>query len=425
MECDVKTAPIDSESALPTIADTLRRIHAFQDELTTSPYSHDALEIALATAVSLPISLHDDSAQLWLMIAGVPSSDKTGTVSCLKDLNHAKHLDSLTENAFASGYVDPKGGNRSPDLLPELDGKALIIKDLTTLFSMRDDKVKKVLGDLQSIYDGAFHKHTGTRGAIDYQNIHFTILACITNAALSKHQRYLSAIGSRFLIYQMLPLTEEERRDGFALLQKRKLSGEGGTRRERIQDLRTLVKTLGDQLVQAPLTSCDIPRCHAQTIERLASLLARGRATISYCKPDEWNATREVDNVQIEEPWRAFQQLQNILVALIRLHGRTTATPHEVELCRRVALFTIPHARSEILRVFSKYQAGLTVTQCAADIEKGEGRTRQLLNELVIVQLVRKVMGPNKEYHYYPLEEVADLICKPIQPLDHILETEA
>jgi hypothetical protein len=56
-------------------------------------------------------------------------------------------LDSLTVNSFASGFVDARpGAGKQPDLLPLLNGKCLVLKDLTTLFSLRDDAVKKVLG---------------------------------------------------------------------------------------------------------------------------------------------------------------------------------------------------------------------------------------------------------------------------------------
>ena len=212
--------PID-----PSRSDLLQQIHAYQDELTTSPSSHDVLEIALAVACSLDISKNDDSALLWIMIAGVPSADKTATVLSLRELSCIKLLDTLTENALASGYVDPRQQSQSPDLLPQLKDKCVIIKDLTTLFSMRDDKVKKILGELSSIFDGSFHKHTGTRGAIDYTDIAFSMIACITTAALADHHRYLSTIGPRFLTYAFLPLNQPEREAGLTYFTNRMVTG--------------------------------------------------------------------------------------------------------------------------------------------------------------------------------------------------------
>src|SRR5262245_38436482 len=140
-------------------AERLAQIHAFQQELTSSPYSHDLIELALAVATSLSVSRQDETALVWLLVAGAPSSDKTQTIMLLRELPYAYYLDTLTENSFVSGYLDPKTGIPAQDLLRELDGRCLLIKDLTTRFSLREDKVKKILGDLQSIYDGEYTKY--------------------------------------------------------------------------------------------------------------------------------------------------------------------------------------------------------------------------------------------------------------------------
>ena len=61
-------------------AERLFQIHGLQEELTSSPYSHDILELALATATSLPVFEQDESGLVWMLIVGRPASDKTQTV---------------------------------------------------------------------------------------------------------------------------------------------------------------------------------------------------------------------------------------------------------------------------------------------------------------------------------------------------------
>src|SRR5262249_54434615 len=149
-----------------TATNGLLEIHAVLDDLTSSPWSHDILELALATALSLSIAERDETALLWLLIVGAPSSDKTFAVLLLKEAPHVYYVDSVTENFLASGYRDEKTGKPAPDLFKELDGKCVIFKELGTVFSLRPDKVKKFLGDLQAIYDREYHKPTGTVGTI-------------------------------------------------------------------------------------------------------------------------------------------------------------------------------------------------------------------------------------------------------------------
>jgi len=60
-----------------SLANRLAKIHKLQDELTSSPSSHDMLELSIATATGLDICLADDTSLVWLINAGEPSSDNT------------------------------------------------------------------------------------------------------------------------------------------------------------------------------------------------------------------------------------------------------------------------------------------------------------------------------------------------------------
>src|SRR5205823_3937150 len=125
-------------------------------------------------------------------------------------------VDSVTENFLGSGYVNDKGG-KAPDLIKELDQKCVVIKELGTVLSLRADKVRKFLGDLQAIYDREYHKATGTVGTI-HGKAAFTIVACVTPATLHDHQEYMARIGPRFLAYRAPQLTAAEEVEGLDML---------------------------------------------------------------------------------------------------------------------------------------------------------------------------------------------------------------
>src|SRR5262249_8058253 len=124
--------------------------------------------------------------------------------------------------AFLSGAVS-KHGVQAAKLLPQLNRKCLIVKDLTTLFSLKHETVKKILGDLQSIYEGEFSKGYGTGfsgSAVLEAESYFGFIGCVTPGALASHQKYLADIGTRFLMYQRPPMTDADRAKGFELLQR-------------------------------------------------------------------------------------------------------------------------------------------------------------------------------------------------------------
>lgn len=70
-----------------------------------------------------------------MMFAGDPSSGKTEGIFA-----GVYSLDTLTENSFLSGYVDKDGKKLDKQFLDVVNGHYLLIKDLTTLFSMREDR---------------------------------------------------------------------------------------------------------------------------------------------------------------------------------------------------------------------------------------------------------------------------------------------
>jgi hypothetical protein len=191
----------------------------------------------------------------------------------LREAPNAYFLDTLSGNSFITGYVSESTGRPAEDLLPKLDGKCLIIKDLTTLFSLREDKVKEVLGNLASIYDGEFAKATGVRSA-SYKS-KFAILACVTPMVLRKHHRYMSTIGSRFLINRIVSPTQVEIEKGFELI------WEDTGRQQKITEFRQLVVDQVEDLLTLTFVTVEVPPKLQERISLLAQFLARGR-TVFY-----------------------------------------------------------------------------------------------------------------------------------------------
>ncbi len=404
----------------------LRQIHRLQAELTSSPHSHDLLEIVLAVATSGDISRQDDTALLWLLIVGAPSSDKTRTVLHLqgargKDRGQVECVDTLTPAAFVSGYKDEKTGTTAPSLLARIDQGCLVVKDLTTLFSLTPAVVRKLLGDFQSLYDGEYRKATGTVG-IQGGLVSFSFLGCITPTALERHHRYIGQIGPRFLIYLVPSLTAVERRQGFALTWGVR------ERKEKLTLLRKLVAEHVLEVSALPVPAGETPTQQA-TINRLALLVSRGRGAVTYRRATVYNEERgrsvqrqEVETVQIEEPFRAVQQLRNLGRALARIHGHPTVTAHELELVRRVALSSMPTDRAKTLGLLQGCGGRLTWETTAQGLKKGDSRAIQLLEELRALEILD--LESTEPRVYVPCADFADFLAQPVEVLLHEAERE-
>ena len=398
-------------------AERLLQIHAVQEELTSSHGSHDKMELSIATATSLDFSREDDSPMVWTILADPPSSDKTQTVAPLRNCGVDYFLDNLTSKAFISGFIDPKTGQPTQDLLPDLDGKCLILKDMTSLFSEREETVKAVLGALQSIYDGSYTRATGT-GVRGYDS-RFTFLGCVTPITLSKHQRYLALIGSRFLIHRGTPLTNAEELEGFE-----RIWDTTRNRADLIKDLNQLVREHVEDILTSPVILKPESVEVKEVINRLAKLVARGRTTVRTERVDGSLYTAssyELAETQTEQPWRLTFQFRNLARALTRVHGRIEVTPHELELVRKVALGTIQVGRSEVLKAFQTHPNGMTANECSDTINKSYTWALHRLNELETIGLVSKQEGQQGDI-FILAPEYRDLITTPLDTFDHSMD---
>ena len=178
----------------------------------------------------------------------------------------------------------------------------------------------------------------GTVGLVSYYSL-FSVLACITSVALAKHHRYMSLIGGRFLTYRFAPLTDAERKEGFSIIWGLE------NRKGKTEQLRQLVTEHIQELECLSIAPGGETEMQREVINSLATLLGRGRAVIHRSRHDP-EGPYEIEEVQIEEPWRALQQLCNLGRALARVHGRVSITDHELELLGRVVLSSMPVDRA-------------------------------------------------------------------------------
>jgi hypothetical protein len=401
--------------------DDLIAIHTAQHEVTSSPASHDLIELALAVTLTEPIAISLIAPPVWLIFVGPPSGDKTATASRISKMGHVYSLDSMTENVFNSGYVDPEG-KPAEQLLDKINGKCVFFKDLTTLFSLRDDVVKRILGDLNSIYDGEFIRATGTIGTIRTKP-RFSVVGCITSLALKRHQTHLSTIGTRFLFYRIPGLSTEMEREGFDILwdggEKRKNAMEALTRR-----VTDYGNELNDILKSKKVQFAPEQRRHKDQIERMARLIVRSRGVISGSVHHDEAGKRvyeRAEEVQVEHPFRAIQQLRVLGRALALVHTRLVITDHEVEMLRRVVLSSVTKDREKVLRLFQDQnnldgEGNLKEKLCSERTGMCESWSRGMLRELEILGILEKSSGG-----YIPKDEFKELLRTPVEPLDHLL----
>lgn len=407
----------EKEESLPLVNDRdIDFQEAYNAVLDIGIVNIETFKIVTALVISAQLR---SNPPLWLFLIGVPSSFKTELVGLFSAMEEVYTLDTLTENAFASGYV-PADGSETQDLLPLLDNKCFIIKDLNTLFSMNEEMVKKILGDLTSIFDGKFQKFTATRGMIEYSAL-FSMIGCITPSILIKHYNYATQLGPRFFFLRLPELTDEEIQSGF------NKSWNEVNRKEKIIKTRQIVSSYCTQLLKRIKEVNDISVSIEirEQINKISIFICKTRGIAitakSSFKDEKGNDVEfyEIKDWQVEQPWRILNQLKSLLKILSFINNKKLVNEDEIKLIKPIILSTMPVDRAEILSLLTK-ECGLSRKQLSQKIGKSIktiGRTMKELEALRIVDCFRDPnmnIGGKAPWLFFIVEDFASILDAPL-----------
>ena len=157
----------------------------------------NVIDIAFATYVANRLG----GDPLWVCVIGPPASGKTELIASMDGYASVTLLSSLTPDTFISGKETTSAKERNPSLLPHLNGKLVIVKDLTTIIMKHRDAKSEIFSQLREIYDGRYVKAFGTGKREDWQG-KFGILAGVT-PVIDREFAINSLLGERFLYCRM------------------------------------------------------------------------------------------------------------------------------------------------------------------------------------------------------------------------------
>jgi len=160
--------------------------------LDVSPDLEMALKVVLATILSTQIS----GDPVWIYIVAPPGGGKTAILYPFRSVSeYCVFRSNLTSRCLVSGWQS----KTDPSLIPQLDGKTLILKDMTELLSAHPGTQEEVFGTLRGIYDGSLERSYGNQVYRKYES-HFSMVAGVT---VSIHGHHHASMGERMLKFQL------------------------------------------------------------------------------------------------------------------------------------------------------------------------------------------------------------------------------
>ena len=141
-----------------------------------------------------------------LVLVDVPSSGKTISINLFSDIDELTYAsDKFTPASFVSNAVNVSHDKLAEiDLLPRLQYKMFLIRDLSTLFSKRDDDLNDCLGTLTRVLDGeGLNTDSGVHGQRQYVGEYLFMILAGSTPIPPRVWKMMGNLGSRLFFLNM------------------------------------------------------------------------------------------------------------------------------------------------------------------------------------------------------------------------------
>ena len=315
------------------IVRTLERYQAFKAHLDKWYHGidHQAVLICLSACVG---HLFKGDEPVWVFLLGPSATAKTVTINLLASIPGTYVLGDLTPQTLLSGFDRGKKSS----LLHRMGPTPMILfKDFTTLASKRYDDIKQIGTQLREVYDGEFHKDTGTGKSIQWKG-KATVVAAGT-PAVEHIWTQMRDMGERFMTVRW------PRGDGIK-------QGEAALRQIGFE---SQIKVDGNKLLlefldQGSLTPAEIPDILGEhrDLLYLAELIALVRASASR----DSGGAREINNVtQCEGPSRIMKSMAQTARGHATVFRRMKCNAEDIAAARRLGMDTLPDLKRKVFEV--------------------------------------------------------------------------
>jgi len=343
-------AATDDPAAAPSLVDYDVR------EVITEEFGEEGWTVMKSLlAVHATLLLNDVDSSRAMMIEGQSGVGKTMLLKTFGGLNEQFcRRSGITPASFVSaGSSTSNGGSNNTDLLPQLEGRTLAVRDAQTWFAGSEQTIESRWRKMARMMDGdGYYRHTA-QGKVGYDDIRFNFIGATTPLD-PRAWNVMGNVGQRLLFVEW---PEEDYEDGWLSTvvaggERRPVERGRDAVQEFLQDLWAYHGGPGNVAWAEEPMDGEIER----VLQRLATVVVRARGSV------------RDGNTIIEAPKRIGQHLHDLARGHALIHGRTHLELEDLEVCGRVALSTMPAKRRGIVRALLNPNRGALTASDVEDI---------------------------------------------------------
>lgn len=338
---------------------------------------------------------------VWMYFVGNPGSRKTAMLMSLNKSPLIETVSSLTPAALISGMRAT--GSEDPSLIPKLNNRILVIKDVTTILSGNSYHRDEIFGILRDSFDGYIEKVWGNGLKKSFHST-FGIIGAVT-PVIDGYQSAQSILGERFLKVRLEPNIKIE--NEFDIIDRTLDNiGSESTMNEEMQDL--VFRMLEKPIPEKRLEFEDKKQKHRLIYMGMFVAKLRGSTNLN-------TYTREQLSLPIQEiATRVTKQLVKLGMGIANFRNHPSVDDYELEILRRVALDTCPDRTEMIVRyIYSKEGKPVLTADLISFTNLSGGTMSKVLEVLTALKVVTRVRGAERVSSAYTLSKsINELIVK-------------
>lgn len=401
-----KPESVDGISPEAEVSETVGFNHLlkiYKKWLDISPDSVMALRIILSTVLSNQIP----GDPLWFYLVAPPGSGKTALLNPLKDaVDHCIFRSNLTMHSLVSGWQN----SADPSLIPQLDGKTLVLKDMTEILCAPQHVQDEIFGTLRGAYDGVVERSYGNAVHRRYESV-FSIIAGVTVQIHGHHQ---ANMGERMLKYQMSRSSREQE-----LLISRAMQNLGKEQKLE-KELSDVTNQFLNRSLDPDVLSGRIPKWAHDRILALSQLVVRLRSDVAR----NLRGDQVMFRPQTEIGTRLAKQLLKLAMLLTETNDDGNKfDKNEWRIVERVAFDTAIGWNLDVVQAMMTNPKGvMTKSELIAKSDLPPSNVARRLEDLLILGIIKPEKSGDKfnTTNYRVVSDIQSLWKRSMVQDDHV-----
>lgn len=308
-----------------------------------------AAEIGVSTISQLLIK--DITNPSAVVLVDVPAAGKTIAINFFSEIEGLTYAtDKFTPAAFVSNAANVKKEKlKDIDLLPRLQYKMFLVRDMATIFSKRDDDLAESMGLLTRLLDGeGLNTESGVHGERHYVGEYLFMMFAASTPLPPKVWKLMGNLGSRLFFYNTNARVKNEDE-----LMQQVL---GSTHKQKESICRDITKCFLQTLWYDHKDGIEWDRASedestVRIIARCALLLSRLRGVLNVYKDRDADGTEYVHTTPvIEMPNRINQLFYNIARGHALAAGRIKINFNDLKPIIEITFDSTTSSRSILFR---------------------------------------------------------------------------